>query len=117
MKKTPYEDLPLLPNIIAEAVCSQPYTGQEWSQGLRSGDEITKIELARQQMTPDQVQDFANLCDTKCCLAYHLGAKWFLACVKAKNNYGRDQLYVWIRHWLASYLKDPNVLRLHCKVK
>jgi hypothetical protein len=112
-KKTPYDMLPLVPTIIAETVCSQPYTGAEWSKGALPSSDIAKVEIARQKMTKAQIREFSDLCDQKCRAAFEAGAKWMTACVKAKGNRGRDQLYVYISHWLASYLHNPESFRRH----
>ena len=34
--------------------------------------------------------------------------------IKARGNAGRDQLYIWMHHWLAAELKDamPDIYRL-----
>ena len=112
---TIYEDLPLLPNIIAEKVCSEPYLGTEMSEGVRDAAFISRTEAARRKMTPDQVREFADLCDAKCKAAYNSKAKWFVTLAKAKDNRGRDQLAVWITHWLASYLTNPLVFRRSCE--
>ena len=43
-----------------------------------------------------------------------LGTRWFHAnnakwkrSLESKGNAGRDQLYVWVNHWLDAYLLDP----------
>ena len=110
-KKTPYDRIPLVPTIIAEAICSQPYTGAEWSEGTLSPTDISKVEVVRQKMTPAQIQEFSDLCEQKCRAAYEADAKWMVKCARAKSNRGRDKLYVFISHWLASYLHDPKVFR------
>lgn len=107
----PYDKLPLLPNILAETVCGEPYTGRELSNP--AGYYVKRIEAARQKMTPDDVREFADLCDRRCRAAYEAGGKWFLKVVKAKDC--REQLKVWLIHWLASYLHDPDSLRSKVK--
>ena len=99
-KKTPYDQLPLLPNLVAETVCATPYTGAEWRDG--GSLPIAKIEANRLAMTSEDIRAFADSCDERCRKAYDANAKWFLDCVK--NDTGRDQLYVWITHWLAAHL-------------
>lgn len=103
-KKTDYFDLPFLPNIIADTVCAREYKQQEWSVGLRSAREMAKIEALRLKMTQDQIDEFSNHCDEKCKMAYENENKWFMDIVKARGNKGRDQLYVFITHWLSAYL-------------
>jgi hypothetical protein len=100
-----YEDLPILPNIVAEAVCARVYTGSEWSmQRCPSESEIKKIEAKRLKMTPEEIMEFSEACDTRCKAAYAVKAEWFEKIVKAKDNSGRDMLYNWIAHWMSSYL-------------
>lgn len=107
-KRTPYEDIAFLPYLMAETVCGQPYTGQEFSDQLRPGPrQIEKIEAARLAMTTEQIAEFAEHCDERCRGAYNKRMDWFMKCVRAKDNSGRDQMFVWIAHWLASYLTDP----------
>jgi hypothetical protein len=112
-RKTPYDMHPLVPTIIAETVCLQPYTGAEWSQGALSYADISKVETARQKMTDAQIREFSDLCEQKCRAAYDANAKWMTECARAKGNRGRDQLYVYISHWLSSYLHDPESFRRH----
>lgn len=111
MPKTPYENLPLLPNLIAETVCGQPYEMQEWSPEHRSQSIIDKVEAQRKAMSPEAIKEFAHLCDKRCLYAYEHKMKWFLDCVKAKDNRGRDQLYVYIRHWMTAFVDNPERFR------
>jgi len=107
MKKTPYERLALIPEIVAEAVCRYPYTGAEWSlQNRPSQKEIAEVEDKRQVMTIEQEREFSDRCGARCRAAYERNAKWFMECVKAKGDRGRNQLYVWMSHWLVSYLNN-----------
>lgn len=106
-----YDSLPLVAIIIADTVAGRPYTGSELSERSRSPVEVAKIEALRQKMTHDQAREFAEICDARCMAAFEAKAKWFMDCVKAKDNRGRDQLYVWISHWLAAYLKAPDAFR------
>ena len=104
-----YDDLPFLPYLIAETVCEQEYKMQEYSEGMRVQREIEPVEQKRKAMNWDQIKAFASLCDARCREAYTAKAKWFMDCVNAKGNAGRDQLYVWIRHWMTAYLKTGRV--------
>jgi len=113
MKKTPFDKLPLIPSIVAEAVCGRVYTCIEFSPELRPFADIERTEAARQKMTPEQVTEFAERCDEICRAAYEANRPWFLKCVHAKDNSGRDQLYVWVSHWLASYLLNPKRFIAH----
>jgi hypothetical protein len=99
-----YEQLHLLPHVIARAVCERPYTGQEFTPGMCPGDVIKKIEVLRQAMTLERVAVFVDCVDARCRQAYQAESPWFLKCVRARGNRGRDQLYVWITHWLAAFL-------------
>ena len=101
--KTPYDQLPFIPALIAVTVCGQTYTGQELGGG-QTQSAVERIETARQQMTPEQVARFASYVDERCRVAYERRAPWLLKCARSKSNLGRDQLYVFIRHWLAAYL-------------
>lgn len=115
MRQTPYEKLALLPNIIAEAVCARPYKGQEWSDQNRDPVRVEKIEALRRQMTPDQIREFADLADARCRAAYGVRATWFVECIRAEGDAGRDQLAIWITHWLAAYLFNPGGFRHHVR--
>lgn len=110
----PYDDIPVLPSIIAETVCSEVYTGQEWSLQRRPGIAyIERIEAARKAMTPEQVREFAGLADTWCHKAYEQRVSWMLDAAEAKDSSGRDSLYVFIRHWMVAYLTNPVAFRAH----
>jgi len=111
-RRTKYEDLAILPTVAAEHVCAQKYTGAEWSmQNCPSNAEIAKIEKKRQAMTPEQIREFADICDARCKKAYELKVEWFQKIVEARGNKGRDQLYVWLTHWMTSYLMNPEGFR------
>ncbi len=103
--KTPYNDLALVPWIIAETIADEPYEGQECSPGVL-GERIVKArEVKRSQMTPEQKIEFAAYCDTRCKDAYEHDAEWFMLCIR-DEDLGRDRLWNFIRHWLASYLDN-----------
>lgn len=102
--KTKYADLHILPNIVAETVCGRPYTGNEFSPGLVTPEQIQSVEAQRLAMNHDDIERFASLVDKFCEDAYRRSAKWFLKCLD--GNAGRDQLYIWVTHWLVAYLKD-----------
>ena len=107
MKKKPYSSIPLLPFLIAETVCLEKYVGQDISENARSDSMVAKIEEKRKKLTFEQIADFASKCDKRCEMAYDAKAKWFEDCINAKDNSGRDQLYVWMYHWMSSYLTNP----------
>jgi hypothetical protein len=103
-KQRRYDDLPLMPDVMAETVVSQPYTGEEWSNAARSHYEVERIERLRRALTEDQRRDFVAWVDARCRYAYEAQAEWFLKCVRSKTNRGRDQmLHVWVPHWLAAF--------------
>ena len=81
-----YQDLALLPKVIAETVVEQ-----------------SSLKLERVQ-----VEDFAQLCDARCLQAYEARAKWMMTCVDSDRP---DHLYRWIRHWLEAYIKNPDSMR------
>ena len=99
----PYDELAFIPRLIAETVCREPYTGQEISGRAVA---VADVEAARQQMTAEQVAEFASFADERCRVAYERGADWFMKCARSRSNRGRDQLYMYVRHWLAAYLLD-----------
>lgn len=102
-KRKAYDDLPFLPSIIAETVCGKKYTGYEVKN--ISPDQVIKTENARFAMTREDIDEFCNLVDARCRAAYEAKAKWIDKCIKANN--GLDQMYVFLTHWLASYLDNP----------
>lgn len=104
----PYDELAFIPYQIARTVCGEPYTGAEISTASRSGRQIGKVEAIRQQMTTEQIAEFASFADERCRVAYERGADWMQRCARSRSNRGRDQLYMYIRHWLAAYLLDMN---------
>lgn len=112
-KRTKYEDLPILPTVAADYVCGQPYTGKEWSRHDPLPWE--KIEAKRQKMKSEEIREFGDLCDARCKAAYEAKADWFEKIVKAKGDRGRDQLYVWLTHWMAAYLTNPEGFRRQYK--
>lgn len=113
--RVPYDQLALLPYAVANAVCVREYTRREvplvWGGGLcLSADQVAQVEGRRQKMTTADVREFEELTDARCCAAYSARAEWFEKCVKGGNP-GRDQLHVWVEHWLASYLTNPELFR------
>jgi hypothetical protein len=101
-----YEKISFLPHVIAQCVCEQPYAMQEHSLFNRNQIEIDKVETLRKAMTLEQIREFSLLCDSRCRAAYAIRAPWFMKCVRSKGNRGRDQMYVWIRHWMVAFLRD-----------
>ncbi len=111
-KRIPYEHLALMPCVVAHTIATETYKGQEISLKLRSSDQVEKTEAARKLMTDVQREEFASIADELCRQAYAAKSDWFQKCIRrSKTNVGRDHLYMWVRHWLASYLHDPNHLR------
>lgn len=112
MRKTQkFDDLPFLPHMMAETVCSWPYDGREWSSGLVKPGEAAAMDALRDAMTREQVVEFASLCDAKCRLAHERKSKWWVKILNANGNAGRDQLYLILIHWMTSYLTKPENLR------
>lgn len=105
-RKRLYDELALWPYVVAEAVCEQPYKS-EFSAQLTNPDEVARIEAKRQKMTRAEIEAFATRADERCRLAYEAGADWLVKCVTCKGTTGRDQLYVYMRHWLHAYLINP----------
>ena len=97
----PYDELAIVPRLIAETVCGEPYTGAEM---LGRAVAVADVEAARQRMTAEQIAEFASFSDERCRVAYERGADWMLKCARSRSNRGRDQLYMYVRHWLAAYL-------------
>ncbi len=106
MKRTPYDMLPVLPAVIAEAVLGEEYTGQDLSPMLRSGRMVALVEAGRRALSQSERELFELLCERRCKAAYEVRAKWFSKCVTVGSNAGRDQLYMWIRHWLPAYILE-----------
>lgn len=111
--KIPYDQLVLMPIVIADTVALQPYDGGDISDRNRSQSHIEKIEALRLVMTSEQLIEFGELVDKICRDAYEKDKEfpWFMKIVKSKGNRGRDQLYIWVKHWLSSYLNNPENLR------
>ncbi len=105
-----YDHLPLLPNILAEKVATEVYTGEEMSLQIRDFKLVAETEEKRKKMTHDEVRTFGEVCDTLCRQCYEAKAEWFLKCVRSKTNSGRDQLEVILKHWLCAYLHNPILL-------
>jgi hypothetical protein len=103
-KRKSYSELELIPALIAEAVVNRPYTGDELSVALRSQRTVEAVEAARQALTAEQRAEFVRQCDERCRAAYAHRADWFMKCVRARNNTGRDQLYLWCAHWLSAFV-------------
>src|SRR5581483_722662 len=97
--RTPYDQIALIPAVVAKTVCEREYTGSEGS-----GQDVAKVEGLRRAMTPAHVQAFVKHFDTLCRLAYKEQAEWFMKCVRSQSNRGRDQLYVWAAHQLCGFL-------------
>jgi hypothetical protein len=104
--KTKYENLALIPSIIAETVCGREYKGQEWSSGMMLPEDIAKYEKLRKKMTREQVRAFAEYVDERCRLAYEAKVEWFMKIARSRTNAGLYQLYVFVTHWMTAWLKD-----------
>jgi hypothetical protein len=98
-----YDDLTILPHVIADTVCLTPFTS-EFSARHTSDAEVARVEALRQKMTPERIAEFARLVDEKCRAAYEKRAPWFMKIARSKTSAGRDQLYVFVAHWLHAFL-------------
>ena len=65
---------------------------------------MARVEALRQKMTPERIAEFARLVDEKCRAAYEKRAPWFMKIAQSKTNAGRDQLYIFVAHWLHAFL-------------
>lgn len=102
-KRCSYEELSLVPYFIANSVCGTVYTGHECKN--LSAEHILEIESARKLMDSKKISEFCEQVNNRCRQAYEAKSEWFEKCVNAKGDSGRDQLSIWIIHWLAAYLK------------
>ena len=98
-----YDDLTLLPHVVADTVCLTPFTS-EFSARHTSAAEVARVEALRQKMTPERIAEFARLVDEKCRAAYKKRSPWFMKIARSKTNAGRDQLYIFVAHWLHAFL-------------
>ena len=99
-----YNQLPIIPSVIAEVVCNTKYEGKELTN--ISGQEITNTEAKRLQMTAKEKNDFITYVDDRCKSAYNKEVSWFMNVIKSKSNKGRNDLYCTITHWLSAYLNS-----------
>lgn len=113
LKKIAFEHIPFIPFIVAETVANQPYTGMEYSENARNPVYVQKYENLRQKMTKKQIEAFAEWVDRRCRYCYENNVEWFMKLANAKTSQGRDQLYVWVSHWLAAYLNNPEIIHIH----
>jgi hypothetical protein len=105
IKKLPkYEDIPLIPSFLAKCVCETPYTGMEWSRGMRDQDMIARVEEKRQAMSKKDIKAFEDYADTWCRGAYATRSEWMVKIALSKTNRGRDQLHAFMSHWLSAWL-------------
>lgn len=105
-KRPPFDELPLLAWVVAETVCGEPYTQQELGPMLRDPDSemCRRVERRRGALTKERIAEFGQAFETLCRAAYAVRADWFEKCVRAKDNAGRDRLYVYARHNMAAWL-------------
>ncbi len=107
-----YQDLPFVIHIMADTILQRPYSGKEAGELKLSSAEISELEKRRLNLTEEQKYEFRRLCDARCKLAFDLKFSWFMKCVKAKGNLGRNKLFVFLTHWMAAYLLNPEAFRL-----
>ena len=96
--KTPYDQIPLVPLTVAEAVARQPLQG------------FSELEEKRKSHDGEEVREFADLCEIRCRASYNADGM-MLEIARLPGDQGRDELAHWIRQWLASYLRDPRLIR------
>ena len=96
--KIPYDQIPLIPTIVAEAVARQPLQG------------IPKLEKKRRRMTDEEVREFADLCEVRFRKSYE-NSGVMVEIARLPGDQGRDELAYWIRQLLVSYLRDPQAMR------
>lgn len=103
-QRKPYDQLALIPSVIAETVVTSVYRGTEQSMKIRDARFVMEVEAKRKALTKEQVALFVSQCDKRCRDAYAVKADWFMKCVRSRSNRGRDQLYTWIQHWLSAFV-------------
>lgn len=64
------------------------------------------LEQRRHDLTPAQAEWFVRHVDVWTRWFHANNAKWKRS-LESDGNQGRDQLYVWVNHWLDAYLLDP----------
>jgi hypothetical protein len=107
-KKLPFDDLSILPGVVASQVLAEVYTGQEVSDHARSPKQVASIERIRQQLNPGQRLQFETATELRCRKAYACDAPWIIKIMNSNSNAGRDMLYQFVRHWLAAYCLYPD---------
>jgi hypothetical protein len=96
--KIPYDQIPLVPTIVAETVARQPLQG------------LPKLEKKRRRMTAEEVREFADLCEARLRASYANGGV-MLEIARLPGDQGRDELAYWVRFLLTLYLRDPQIMR------
>ncbi len=81
----PYDCLHLVPSVLAETVVEQS------------------------NLTKEQKANFVDSCDRRCRLAYSNKSHWFMKILRANGNNGRDQLEMFIEHWLKAFELNQSV--------
>ena len=81
---------------MGETACENPFKGSDrgW----------TLVEKLREKMTSEDIKAFGVYVDERCRKAYEEKKKWFVDIALSKTNQGRDQLYIYVANWLASWL-------------
>ncbi len=83
-RKTFERATPIMPDVIAETCLAQ----------------------RQHELTPEQTVWFVQHVDVRTRWFHANNAKWKRS-LEANGNTGRDQLYVWVNHWLDAYLLAP----------
>jgi hypothetical protein len=90
-------------------VCEQ-YRGLEVSDAARDARKVNRVECLRRALTVAQRLQFVRYADQYCRDAYAVKAEWFAKCLKARN--GREQLRIWIGHWLSGWVAENSQGRM-----
>lgn len=99
--KTKYDDLPILPYLLAEYVLDRPYLGQEISLEHRDPNIVKHVEEQRQLMTNEERTNFISETEIRCRTSYESDG-WFSLVVQKPDP--RNDIIAIISHWLASLL-------------
>lgn len=89
MVRTIERDTPIIPVIVADAVI----------------EEVTLAFPDEANLTCDEQHDVAENLAAYAEQVY-VANKRFAKSLRAQGNTGRDQLYVWMRHWFSAWLKE-----------
>lgn len=123
IEDTPYNQLSIMPSVIAECVLDDTYVGfkdsceasktQETSNGHEEHVRIAEIESRRTAISPEEREQFVRLVDGICRDAYRLRVPWFTQVAWDDTNAGRDALREKIiPQYLAEFLTNDDLQTL-----